>query len=72
MARYVELFMDCGALTRRDMLKSVFGPVTTFVDEGKTVLVEVVIGEAPRRRFNFLAISHVFAHLSHFAPHTPL
>jgi len=40
VARYVELFMDCGALTRRDMLKSVFGPVTTFVDEGKTVLVE--------------------------------
>ena len=40
MARYVELFMDCGALTRRDMLKAVFGHVTTFVDEGKTVLVE--------------------------------
>jgi len=40
VARYVELFMDCGALTRRDMLKAVFGPVTTFVDEGKTVLVE--------------------------------
>ena len=40
VARYVELFMDCGAVTRRDMFKAVFGPVTTFVDEGKTVLVE--------------------------------
>ena len=40
VARYVELFMDCGALSRTDMLKTVFGPVTTFVDEGKTVLVE--------------------------------
>ena len=40
VARYVELFMDSGAFTRNDMLKTVFGPVTTFVDEGKTLLVE--------------------------------
>ena len=40
VARYVELFMDSGAFTRNDMLKAVFGPVTTFVDEGKTLLVE--------------------------------
>ena len=32
--------MDSGAFTRNDMLKTVFGPVTTFVDEGKTLLVE--------------------------------
>ena len=40
VARYVELFMDCGAFSRANMLKTVFGPVTTFVDEGRTVLVE--------------------------------
>ena len=40
VARYVALFMDCGALTRRQMLKTVFGLSTPFVDEGKTVLVE--------------------------------
>ena len=40
VARYVELFMDSGAFTRNDMLKTVFGQVTTFVDEGKTLLVE--------------------------------
>ncbi|MBP5509716.1 MAG: ATP-binding protein [Kiritimatiellae bacterium] len=40
VARYVELFMDTGAFTRADMLKTVFGTVTTFVDEGKTLLVE--------------------------------
>ena len=40
VARYVELFMDCGAFSRAKMLKTIFGPVTTFVDEGKTVLIE--------------------------------
>ena len=40
VARYVELLMDCGAFSRANMLKTVFGSVTTFVDEGKTVLVE--------------------------------
>ena len=40
VARYVELFMDSRAFTRTAMLKTVFGPVTTFVDEGKTVLIE--------------------------------
>ena len=40
VARYVELFMDCGAFSRAKMLNSVFGPVTTFVDEGKTILIE--------------------------------
>ncbi len=40
VARYVELLMDSGAFSRANMLKAVFGPVTTFVDEGKTVLVE--------------------------------
>ena len=40
VARYVELFMDCGAFSRTAMLKTVFDPVATFVDEGKTVLVE--------------------------------
>ena len=40
VARYVELFMDSRAFARTAMLKTVFGPVTTFVDEGKTVLIE--------------------------------
>ena len=40
VARYVELFMDCGAFSRAAMLKTVFGPVATLIDEGKTVLVE--------------------------------
>lgn len=40
VARYVALFMDSGAFTRAAMLKTVFGPITTFADEGKTVLVE--------------------------------
>ena len=40
VARYVALFMDCGALTRGQMLETVFGLSTPFVDEGKTVLVE--------------------------------
>lgn len=40
VARYVELFMDSRAFTRASMLKTVFGPVNTFVDEGKTVLIE--------------------------------
>lgn len=40
VARYVELFMDARAFNRSAMLKTVFGPVTTFVDEGKTVLIE--------------------------------
>ena len=40
VARYVELFMDARAFSRAAMLKTMFGPVTTFVDEGKTVLIE--------------------------------
>ena len=40
VARYVELFMDARAFSRAAMLKTVFGPVTTFVDEGKTILIE--------------------------------
>ena len=40
VARYVELFMDRGAFSRRKMLEAVFGLATPFVDEGKTVLVE--------------------------------
>jgi AAA+ ATPase superfamily predicted ATPase len=40
VARYVALFMNCGALTRGQMLETVFGLSTPFVDEGKTVLVE--------------------------------
>ena len=40
VARYVALFMDCGAVTRKQMLETVFGLSTPFVDEGKTVLVE--------------------------------
>ena len=40
VARYVELFMDRGAFTRKQMLDTVFGLATPFVDEGKTVLIE--------------------------------
>ena len=40
VARYVELLMDSHAFTRSAMLKTVFAPVNTFIDEGKTVLIE--------------------------------
>jgi len=40
IARYVDLLMTNGAFTVEDMLATVFGRITSFVDEGKTVLVE--------------------------------
>ncbi len=36
--RYVELFMDAGAVTRRRMLHTVFGPSSAYIDEGRVVL----------------------------------
>ena len=36
--RYVELLMENGACDRADMLKVVFGGITSFIDEGRTVL----------------------------------
>jgi len=40
VARYVELMMENGAFSRKDMLDVIFGRISTFIDEGKTVLSE--------------------------------
>ena len=40
IARYVDLLMSNEAFTVEDMLSTVFGRITSFIDEGKTVLVE--------------------------------
>ena len=40
VARYVELLMENGALTRDSMFKTVFGGISSFVDEGRIVLAE--------------------------------
>ena len=40
VARYVELLMENGALTRDAMFKTVFGGMSSFVDEGRIVLAE--------------------------------
>lgn len=40
VARYVELLMESGATTRSKMIDTVFGGVTSFIDEGRTILSE--------------------------------
>lgn len=40
VARYVELFMDDKAFTRRKMINAFFSASTTFIDEGRNVLSE--------------------------------
>ena len=40
IARYVDLLMTNRAFTLKTMLETVFGRITSFVDEGKIVLVE--------------------------------
>ena len=40
VARYVELLMENGAFMRDDMIRTVFGGITAFVDEGRTILSE--------------------------------
>lgn len=40
VARYVDLLMSNRAFTLGSMLKTIFGRITSFVDEGKVVLVE--------------------------------
>ena len=40
VARYVELLMENGAFVRDDMICTVFGGITAFVDEGRTILSE--------------------------------
>lgn len=40
VARYVELLMEDGALTREAMFKTVFGGISSFADEGRIVLAE--------------------------------
>ena len=40
VARYVELFMDAGAFTRADMLKTVYAMSSSYVDEGRIILNE--------------------------------
>lgn len=36
--RYVELLMEAGATTREDIINTVFGGITSFIDEGRTIL----------------------------------
>lgn len=40
VARYVQLFMDDHAYTRRAMIESVLAPSSPFIDEGKIILAE--------------------------------
>ena len=40
VARYVELLMENAAFTREAMFKTVFGGISSFVDEGRIVLAE--------------------------------
>ena len=40
VARYVELLMENGSFTEQAMLNTVFGGITTFLDEGKAILSE--------------------------------
>jgi len=40
VARYVEIFADNGAWTRKAMLKTVFGVSSSYVDEGRVALGE--------------------------------
>lgn len=40
VARYVDLLMTNRAYTLDSMLKTIFGRITSFIDEGKVVLVE--------------------------------
>ena len=40
VARYVELLMTAGAFTRLEMIRSIFGRLTAFLEEGKIVLME--------------------------------
>ena len=40
VARYVELFMDAGAVTRADMLRTVYSLSSSYVNEGKVILGE--------------------------------
>jgi hypothetical protein len=38
--RYVELLMESGATTRDAMIDTVFGGITSFIDEGRTILAD--------------------------------
>ena len=38
--RYVELLMENGATTRDAMIDTVFGGITSFIDEGRTILAD--------------------------------
>lgn len=40
VARYVELLMENGATTREKMIDTMFGGITSFIDEGRTILSE--------------------------------
>ena len=40
VARYVELLMENGATDREKMLATVFGGITSFIDEGRMILSE--------------------------------
>ena len=40
VARYVELLMENGALTREKMFRTIFGGISSFIDEGRIVLAE--------------------------------
>ena len=40
VARYVELLMEQGAFTQKEMLNCIFNGMSTFLDEGRTILSE--------------------------------
>lgn len=40
VARYVALLMENGAFTRKAMERTVFGEITSFIDEGRIILAE--------------------------------
>ena len=40
IARYIELFMDAGAFTHRDMLRTVFSLSSSYIHEGRAILGE--------------------------------
>ena len=40
VARYVAMLMDAGAVKRRKMLEFVFSPISPFIDEGRSILVQ--------------------------------
>ena len=40
VARYVAMLMDAGAVKRKKMLSFIFSPLSPFVEEGRSILVQ--------------------------------